>query len=373
MKPNNNYDVIVIGGGIIGSSTALNLSLRNRRVLILEKKIAGQGASGVNAGGVRRMNRDVAEIPLAVESMELWYGLESMTGADCGFKKCGQLMIAETEAEMGEMEKRVALTRSLGWDHEELINREELKKILPMAAGHCKGAMIARDDGAAEPFLATNAIYRAALKNGAAALEHTLVQALEHAAGDLWRVHCGVRFFEAPMIVNCAGAWGARVAGMVGDRVPVHAEAPTMMVTARVAPFLTPVVSLKGRRLSFKQTRNGSMLIGGGYRSPLDMETEKAELSFAELKIAAQTVTDLFPHMRGVPVVRSWNGIEGVTPDHIPIISPSSDAPGIFHAIGFSAHGFQLGPIVGKIMADLVIEGSTSLPIDPFHISRFCQ
>ena len=75
--------------------------------------------------------------------------------------------------------------------------------------------------------------------------------------------------------------------------------------------------------------------------------------------------------MKNVPILRSWNGIEGVTPDHIPIICPSPNAVGIFHAIGFSAHGLQLGPIVGKIMTDLVLDGKTTLPIEPFHINRF--
>ncbi len=373
MKPDHCFDVIVIGGGIIGSSTALNLSQRGLRVLVLEKKSAGRQASGVNAGGVRRMNRDVAEIPLAVESMEMWYGLESFTGQDCDFRVCGQLQVAENEEEMAALEKRVTHTRTLGWEHEELIGRHELRRMVPSIAAHCKGAMIARRDGAAEPFLATRAIFNTALKYGATAIQNTSVEAIEPARHDLWRVRCATRFFEAPFVINCAGAWGSRVAKMVGDGAPVHAEAPTMMVTARVAPFLTPVIGLKGRRLSFKQTRNGSLVIGGGYRSPIDMRTEKAELSFADLKIAARTVTELFPHMRRVPILRSWNGIEGVTPDHLPIICPSPGAPNLFHAIGFSAHGFQLGPIVGKIMADLVTDGKTTMPIGPFDINRFCR
>jgi sarcosine oxidase subunit beta len=337
-------------------------------VLVLEKKNAGREASGVNAGGVRRMNRDVAEIPLAMESMEMWYGLESFTGQDCDFRICGQLQVAENEKEMAKLEERVALTSSLGWEHEELIGRDELRRMVPSIASHCTGAMIARKDGAAEPYLATRAVFNTAMKYGSTAIQHTPVEAVEPAGHELWRVRCGTRLFEAPFVVNCAGAWGARVAKMVGDEAPVHAEAPTMMVTARVAPFLTPVVGLKGRKLSFKQTRSGSLVIGGGYRSPIDMKTERAELSFADLKIAARTVTDLFPHMKRVPIVRSWNGIEGVTPDHLPIICPSPGAPNVFHAIGFSAHGFQLGLVVGKIMAELVIDGKTTMPIEPFEL-----
>jgi sarcosine oxidase subunit beta len=116
---------------------------------------------------------------------------------------------------------------------------------------------------------------------------------------------------------------------------------------------------------------NGSVVIGGGHRSRLDMTTERIIIDFKKLMISAQTVTDVFPIMQSVPVVRCWAGIEGIMPDQIPVIGPSPSAPGIFHAFGFSAHGFQLGPIVGKIMADLVTEGRTEFPIEPFRADRF--
>lgn len=116
---------------------------------------------------------------------------------------------------------------------------------------------------------------------------------------------------------------------------------------------------------------SGSVVIGGGHRSRLDMTTERTVIDFRKLMISAQTVTDVFPNMQSVPVVRCWAGIEGVMPDQIPVIGPSPSSPGIFHAFGFSAHGFQLGPIVGKIMADLITEGRTEFPIEPFRADRF--
>lgn len=160
---------------------------------------------------------------------------------------------------------------------------------------------------------------------------------------------------------------------MVGDTIPLRAEAPTMMVTKRISHFLDPVVGLASRKLSFKQMPNGCVVIGGGYRSRLDMTTEHTVIDFKELMISGQTVTDVFPLMQDVPVVRCWAGIEGIMPDQIPLIGPSPSAPGIFHAFGFSAHGFQLGPIVGKIMADLVTDGSTEFPIKPFRADRFAS
>lgn len=365
-----NYDAIIIGAGIQGSSTALNLSLRKQRVLLLDKGYAGRGASGVNAGGVRRLYRAPEEVPLSIKSMELWYALDKQVCCDCGFKASGQVKIAENEADMRKLEERAALMHSLGYSHEELIDAAELRRMVPLVAAHCVGALVSRGDGYAEPYLTTRAILSAALKNGSELRELTPVTALERSSGT-WRVRCREGAFETQAVVNCAGAWGDRIARMVGDVVPLKPEAPTMMVTARVPYFLDPVVGLVSRKLSFKQMPNGSLVIGGGHRSELDMQSETTTINFKEQRISAQTVTALFPFLKNVPVVRCWAGIEGMLPDQLPIISSSPNAPGIFHAFGFSAHGFQLGPIVGKIMADLIEHGRCSLPIEPFRVDRF--
>jgi len=101
------------------------------------------------------------------------------------------------------------------------------------------------------------------------------------------------------------------------------------------------------------------------------MQQERTVIDFGELRISAQTVTSLFPMLKNVPVVRCWAGIEGMMPDQLPVIGPSPSASGVFHAFGFSAHGFQLGPVVGRIMADLVQHGRSPLPLEPFRADRF--
>ena len=364
------YDVIVVGAGLQGCATALNLVQRKQRVLLLEKKTAGRGASGVNAGGVRRLNRAPVEIPLSLAAMELWHRIEQIVDHDCGFRPSGQIKIAENDADMHKLEARAKLTNSLGYAHEELIDAGEMRRLVPAAAGHCVGALVSRRDGFAEPYLTTRAFCAKSVQLGATLMEHSPVTAIER-KHHLWRVRCGKTAYEAPIVVNCSGAWGDRIAAKIGDSIPLQAEAPTMMVTQRVSQFLDPVVGLASRKLSFKQMPNGSVVIGGGHRSRLDMTTERTIIDFKKLMISAQTVTDVFPIMKSVPVVRCWAGIEGIMPDQIPVIGPSPSSPGIFHAFGFSAHGFQLGPIVGKIMADLVIEGRTEFPIEPFRADRF--
>ena len=363
-------EIIVVGAGLHGCSAALQLAMRGRQVLVIEKNTAGRHASGVNAGGVRRLGRHPAEIPLSVESLEIWHDIESLVDSDCGFVASGQVKIAENDSDLRKLEARAAEVRALGFDHEEVVDRTELRRLVPAAAKSCVGGLVSRRDGYANPYRTTQAFRRKAAALGVAFREETRVTGIER-RGDLWQVTAGSERFSAPILVNCAGAWADRIAAMLGDAVPVSPEAPMMMVTAPTAPFLDPVVGLASRALSFKQAANGTVVIGGGHRGVADRDGEVTGLDFSGLGISAQTVIEVFPHMRHVPIVRCWAGIEAIMPDEIPVIGPSRSAPDAFHAFGFSGHGFQLGPIVGRIMAELILDGQSSLPIEPFRVDRF--
>lgn len=364
-------DVLVIGGGLHGCSTALHLARRGLKPLVLEKDHVGRHASGVNAGGVRRLGRHIAEVPLSVASMEMWHHIADLVDDDCGFESHGQVKVAESEAEFATLAARVDMLRARSFTHEELIDRAELRQVVPAIAGHCVGAIIARDDGAANPYRTTLAFRHAAVRAGARFEEGTYVTALRP-LGEAWQVEsaAGARY-SAPAVVNAAGAWAGRIAASLGEPVPLEVIAPMLMITARLPAFLLPVIGATGRPLSFKQYANGTVLIGGGYRGRADPDTNRTELDFRALALSARTVWDLFPVMRGAEIVRAWAGIEACMADEIPVIGPSSTSPGVFHAFGFSAHGFQLGPVVGAIVAELVTTGTTNLPIAPFDIRRF--
>lgn len=366
------YDAIVVGGGLHGLSAALHLARAGLRPAVLEKDYPGRHASGVNAGGVRRLGRDLAEIPLSLAALEIWQEIEAWVDDPCGFTPCGQVKIAETEAEMQTLARRVAELARLGFDHEELIGREELRELVPALAPHCLGGVVCRDDGAANPFRTVSAFRAKAEALGATVLEGVEVHRVSR-AGELWRAETRNHVIEAPNLINAAGAWGGQVAAWLGEAVPVRAKAPMLMITERVAPFLTPVLGAAGRLLSFKQFDNGTVMIGGGHMGHATPEVNRTEVDLAGLRLSAQTVAALFPGLEGVRIVRSWAGIEGVMPDGIPVIGPSGTEACAWHAFGFSAHGFQLGPIVGKVLADLVVTGTSALPIEAFRISRFNQ
>ncbi|MCB1471473.1 MAG: FAD-binding oxidoreductase, partial [Rhodobiaceae bacterium] len=137
-------DVIVAGAGLHGLSAALHLARAGLKPLVLEKDYPGRHASGVNAGGVRRLGRHLAEVPLSVEAMKIWHDISGLVGDDCGFTRCGQIKIAETETELDKLRARARDVRALGFDHEEIIGRDELREHIPAIAPHCVGAMICR-------------------------------------------------------------------------------------------------------------------------------------------------------------------------------------------------------------------------------------
>lgn len=366
---------IIIGGGLHGTSTALHLAQKGFDTLVIEKNSVGRHASGVNAGGVRQLRRHPAEIPLSVAAMDRWLNLNAFLGPDlapiCEFTgHVGQVAVAENEADMANLVARADEVRRLGWTHEELLDQAELRKVAPALAPHCVGGLISRRDGHANPYRTSQAFRLKAQRDGVRFLEGTRVLGLEQ-VGEGWRVETSADRFESDIVVNCGGAWGWQVAAMVGEVLPHVDFAPSMMVSARVPHFLDPVVVGVGRKLSFKQTENGTVVIGGGIFGIPDLDAETADPVSERLIVSARTVYDLFPVMRTATIVRTWAGLEARMPDEIPVIGPSTVTRNLWHAFGFSGHGFQLSPIVGSLLADLIVDGRSPLPLEPFRAGRF--
>ncbi|TAM85068.1 MAG: FAD-binding oxidoreductase [Candidimonas sp.] len=363
-------DVIVIGAGLHGCSVALNLARHGARVVVLEKDYSGRHASGVNAGGVRTLGRHPAEIPLALAARDLWHRIGDLVDDDCGFASVGQIQIAENDDEASQLRARVQTLAASGYDHERWLDAEELHARVPALVPWVSGALIAEADGVADPFCTVLAFRRKATALGARFVEGVAAHAAMPVAGQ-WQVSTSSGVFFAPRIVNCAGAWAGRFASQWGEPVPLSPIAPMMMVTLRMRRFLHPVILGTGRALSLKQRANGTVLIGGARRARLDHSRERISLCLPSLAASARMVCELFPFMRDAVVARAWAGIEARMPDDLPVIGRSSRHESAFHAFGFSAHGFELGPIVGRIIAELLTSGSTQLPISSFSISRF--
>lgn len=344
--------------------------MRGLKPVILEKDYSGRHASGVNAGGVRQLGRALPEIPLAQAALKYWHNIVDLVDDDCGFATPGQIKVAEAEKDLDVLKARQKSVIELGYNHEEIIDQQTLRELLPALIHSCVGGMIVRGDGHANPFRTAQAFKRKAISLGTCLFEESPVTSVKRQDGN-WHVRSTSGDFEAPIVINCAGAWGGRLASMLGEvDLPIDAQALMLMITAPMPPFIKPVIGTQGRTLSFKQYDNGTVMIGGGYQGKAEPEHNRTHIDFRGLSDSAKTATSLFPIMRTAKIVRCWAGIEGEMPDKIPVIGPGT-TEGVYHAFGFCGHGFAISPIVGKILADIITTGNSEIPIDAFSVDRF--
>ena len=362
-------DVLIQGGGGAGCSAALHLARRGSRVVLLERGLVGGQASGVNYGGVRQQGRHEAELPIARRSREIWGRLKELVGTDAEFDITGHLKLARDAAEEAELIAylEVAKTHKLPL---RMIGRNALHEDYPWLGPKVLAGSLAPEDGSANPRLLVPALANAARAAGADIREHAEV--VEHA-------HDGARFrlrtasdeaFEAPVLLNMAGFWGGSVAARFGEPVPIVPLSPNMVVTEPVRYFIEPNLGVVGGNVYLRQIPRGNVVIGGGHGESdpaIAWARPLPEVTLEALRLAVELV----PSLAGVNVIRSWSGIDGKMPDRIPVIGPSRTTPGLFHAFGFSGHGFQLGPGIGAIMTELVLDGRTDVPLDAFRVDRF--
>ncbi|WP_206951483.1 NAD(P)/FAD-dependent oxidoreductase [Trinickia acidisoli] len=365
-------DVLVIGGGLHGTSSAFHLARRDVSVIVLEADYVARHSSGVNAGGVRTLGRPLEEIPLALVSREIWHALPEIVGDDGGFVASGQLKIAETEAELDVCRERVALLEAHGFTHERLIDREAVRELEPALAKHVTGGIWVERDGYALPFRTTTAFRLAAQRQGVRFHENTLVTRIEQ-RGARWYAHTPRGLFAAEKLLIAAGAWSGELARQAGEPVPVHPEGLMLMVTHRVAPFCRATLGATGRPLSFKQFDNGTVVIGGKLIGIADLQGRHGEVDFMSLARSARTVVDLFPHLRDLGINRAWAGVEAFTDDSLPIISASRTAENLYYSFGYCGSGFQLGPGCGWLVSEMMLDGAVSLSLDAFAIDRFSR
>ena len=362
MPRTRNYDVVIIGGGIHGVATAYFLAQKGVSVALLEREYCGRCASGVNAGGVRTLGRPLAEIPLSLASSKLWRELDFLRGFDGAFAQTGQLKVAESDRDLAVLRERQQTLARHGFDHEVLIDADQVLDLVPAISPHVTGALWVATDGFAFPYKIVLAFAQQARKLGVAIFESCPVSHIEQ-AGNGWQITAGEQRFSCAKLQICAGAWTGHLARQCGDPLPVTPGGLMLMVTQRVPHFINPVLGATSRGLSFKQFANGTVVIGGSLECEADADSNYAELDFSCLANSAGIVTDLFPFLKGISITRAWSGIDGYAPDHTSMIGPSAIVENLYYACGFSASGFQLGPASGQYLANLI---AGEMP-DPAH------
>ncbi|MEO1104939.1 MAG: FAD-dependent oxidoreductase, partial [Pseudomonadota bacterium] len=318
--------VLVIGGGLMGLWSALELARAGFEVTVCEAQSLGRHASSASAGGVRSLNRHPAEIPLARAGLALWRKAAADLGGDVGFQAGGQIRVAQDAAGLEALEARAALTESLGFDHEKLIGANALRAREPAIAQGCRGALMVEDDGFASPLLTMHVLRRAILAAGVTVHEGCAVTRLSGSGPIV--AETGLGEISAEFVVNAAGAWGNKIAQCVGEPVPMTARGLQMSVTEPMPAFVSAVLGVEGKKLSLKQMQGGHVVIGGGFYGRLDETGTLARPLPANVAKNLANAVSLFPALAERRVVRSWAGIEGITDDGLPVIAPSVSTPG---------------------------------------------
>lgn len=367
-------DVIVIGGGIMGTSTAFFLRRRKRSVILLERGLTGQQASGVNFGGIRRQGRALPQLAMANRALETWRRSKELLHEDVEFLASGHTRVCYHAHDAEYFDRYAADARAYGLDLEVLHGAAMFERF-PFLGREVLAASISPFDGHANPRLASPAFARAAARLGARIIENTEIVRVEKdgngfrvesAAGDVYR---------AAQLVICAGAWASALTQQFGEPVPLEARGPQMAVTEPV-PYVFKssmgvYTSVKEESVYFRQIPRGNIILGGGPAGPADAVTRRASVVPRNTVGQIAQFRRLVPSLAPLNVIRVWSGVESYLPDSEPVIGPSSKVDGLFYAFGFSGSGFQIGPGVGETLAELVDTGGTPIPLDPFSIRRF--
>jgi sarcosine oxidase subunit beta len=362
-------DVLVIGAGIAGCATALQLARRGPKVTLLERDTAGTRASGVNFGGVRPNGRDLRELPIAMRARALWDELPALIGFDGEFRPTGNLRLASDEERASQLDRFFTEATGCGLGLMRL-ERNELKARFPWLSAKPIRGVLCPTDGHANPRLVGPAFAFAAQHAGATLIEHTEIIEGWYANGEFQLRSADGRSFAAPVLVNCAGAWAGKVAGWFDEPATLVPEVPQVQVTEPLPYRIEPVLGFVGGDFYLRQTLRGNILFGSGQGRATAGALRSRPLP-ETMRRGAEIAVDFIPDLAHVPVIRSWTGVDGDTSDGVCVLGASETHPGLFHAFGFNGHGFLLGPGLGAVLTELIVDGKTETEIDGLGIGRF--
>ena len=417
--PPGEADVVVIGGGIVGAAAAYYLAGRNVNVVLVEKGEIADEQSGRNWGWTRQQGRNPREIPLAMLSRLKWNELAEELGADIERIQEGSLRLAYDDADLARQRAWIDTTRGFGLESS-LLNRDEVSELIPQLDGPFLGGAYTPSDGQAEPRKATQAVASAAAAMGATVVTGCAVEDIEVRDGSVKEVITEKGSVKAPVVVCAAGAWASRVTRMVGLKLPQRAVRATVACTTPAPVFTHTVVW--GDGVAFRQKRDGTLYVSGGGRGDYDVDLEtfrqvrwflpnfmRARRNL-HVRIGSTLVKDtlrampwsgarrrpfahtvgvepepnrrtvestmrnlkrLVPSLADVGVQRTWAGRIDATPDAVPVLGEAPGVHGFYIGTGFSGHGFALGPGAGFTLAELILDGETSIDIRPLRYSRF--
>ncbi|MBI2846274.1 MAG: FAD-binding oxidoreductase [Chloroflexi bacterium] len=418
-KMEKEADVVVIGGGISGCSVAYNLARRGSKVVLLEKGEIASEASGRTGANIRQQGRDPAEMPLVKESVRLWEHLSEELKTNIEYVQGGNLYLAETDKEMAALEETMKEGHQLGLDNR-ILTPQEILKLVPTIGTPFKAGLLSPKDGHSDSIKTTNAFANAAREHGAKIYTHCHAIDIGLTAGRVSSVMTPMGEIKTPVVVNAAGVWANRVAEMVGVHMPVKIILNWEAETQPYPPLYK--ASVRAPRSSSRQTASGNIRFSGGlqarygYNISLDIFEDlglwlprlikfnsSIKLGFnweflwrdfrrllggkggylatfpvnyeppvhqGVIKKRKQGLIELMPSLKDVKVIKTWGGLKDITPDLIGVLGKVERPDGFIMMAGLN-RGWALGPVLGKLISELILDGKPSISIDAFSISRF--
>ncbi len=377
-------EVLVIGGGVIGSSIAYHVARQGRTVLVVERNEAAVEpvASWASAGGVTPgWGQHPAEAALASAAIQRWPTLAEELEADLHYRQGGHLLLAENEVEAQHLQAFVQRRHELGFADVSFVDRQEVFRLVPGLGEQVVAGSFSPASGQADPRLTTRAFATAAQRQGAIYWTSTECLALQRVADRVVGAQTGRGHVHAEQIVLAAGAWSSDLASSVGIQLPLRIRALQVLLSTPAPPgFLQPVVSAVSRTLSLKQLPDGEFLLGGGWLGDPTPDRRSYTLRPESQRGNWATACELFPPVRKLRLVRAWCGLQAQSLDDIPFIGSVSGLEGLTLALG-SWHGFALAPAIGSFVADHLaglptpeldqLTPNRIAHFDPAHVAAF--
>jgi len=366
------YDIVIIGGGIIGCSIAFELAKRGRNdVLVIERKYLTSGSTGRCGAGIRQQWGSEINATLAFESTNIFENLEEYTGynGDCGLNQSGYLLLAYTEKEWEQFHKNLQVQHSVGIVSF-AVDLEGIKEIVPhINTEGLYGATFCAKDGHADPFHCTFAYAKGAQRMGVDIETYTSVTGLVVKNGHIHTVKTTKGDVQAGIVINCTGGHAAEMAALVDDELPIFPERHQILITEPVAQALGPMVMSFQKHFYVQQTPHGSVIMGiGDPNEPVSMNINP---SWQFLELCSHLITQTLPVFRNLRVVRHWAGMYDMSPDRNPIINHAKKAEGFYTIAGMSGHGFMVAPRLSILLANHLTDMEDSLDINLFSAERY--
>ena len=365
------YDVIIIGGGIIGCSIAFELAKRGvTDILLVEKGFLTSGATGRCGAGIRQQWGSELNARIAMESTHIFENLEEYTGYShsCGLHQGGYLLVAYTAKEWAQFQENLKVQHKLGIDSY-AVDLKQAKEIVPyLNTEGMYGATFCQKDGHADPFHCTQAYAQGAKRMGVEFLTYTEVTGLRTAGGRIAGVETTKGYFEAQTVINCANVRAPGLAAMVGEDIPIISERHQALVTEPVEPLMFCMVMSFHRSYYVQQTPHGSFVMGIG---PQEEPSFNFKSSWQFLEKNCAVMCEVLPILRKLNVVRQWAGQYDLSPDRNPIIDEAKQARGFYSVCGFSGHGFMVAPRIAILMANHLTHQEDTMDIRMFSQERY--